>query len=67
MSLERYLRGVYVVKCGFIFNIKNPGANLPPPSTIRVNDLLIFKITFKEGIFTLKKIMLTLFMFTRFN
>ena len=27
-----------MVKCGFILNIRNPGANLPPPpSTIRVN------------------------------
>ena len=31
MSLERYLRGVCVFKCGFILNIRNPGAKMPPP------------------------------------
>ena len=31
MSLERYLRGVYVVKCRFILNIRNLGAKMPPP------------------------------------
>ena len=37
MSLERYLRGVCVFKCGFILNIRNPGAKMPPPpSPIRV-------------------------------
>ena len=38
MTLERYLRGVSVVKCGFILNFRNPGAKMPPPPIIMINN-----------------------------